>query len=85
MGKDMLQLAHTHTQIEQTKMSFTGGCDTHTRGQASLDRSEMEANDIIEKSDYAAYSATIHCQNGDTADCANQTAVEPILGKYNET
>jgi len=66
-------------------MSFTGGCDTNTRGQASLDRSEMEANDIYEKSDYSTYSGSIHCQNGDTADCPNQAAVEPILGKYSKS
>lgn len=60
----------------------TGGCDKETRGQASLDRSEMEASKIYNNNDYTTYSASIHCQNGDTPHCANQAAVAPILGKY---
>jgi len=63
-------------------MSFQGGCDTETRGQASLDRSVMESEGIQNRSDYSAYSASIHCTNGDSPDCAAQNAVEPILGKY---
>ena len=63
-------------------MSYTGGCDTNTRGQASLDRSVMESDGIFNSADYSAYSASIHCQNGDTSDCLNQSNVEPILGKY---
>jgi hypothetical protein len=59
-------------------------CTKDTRGQAALDRAEMEKDNIYNKDDYSAYSDTIHCPNGDTADCPNQKAVEPILGKYTE-
>lgn len=65
-------------------MSYSGGCDKSTRGQASLDRSEMESSGAYNKSDYSAYSATIHCQSGNTSECTNQTNVTPILGKYTE-
>ena len=61
---------------------YTGGCDTATRGQSSLDRSAMERENITNKEDYKAYSNSIHCQNGKTSDCDNQKNVEPILGKY---
>lgn len=63
-------------------MNKQGGCDKDTRGQASIDRSNMEASNTRNSSDYKAYSATIHCQNGNTSNCSNQKNVEPILGKY---
>jgi hypothetical protein len=59
-------------------------CSTDTRGQASLDRSEMETHNIQNGSDYSAYSGSIHCQNGNTDNCSNADAVAPILGKYTQ-
>jgi hypothetical protein len=63
-------------------MSKSGGCDKATRGQASLDRSKMEAKGIQNKQDYSAYSGTLHCTKGDTSNCQKQQTVTPILGKY---
>ena len=57
-------------------------CTKDVRGQASIDRSTMEARNIRNGSDYKAYSETLHCQNGNTSHCSNQKNVEPILGKY---
>ena len=65
-------------------MSYTGGCDQDTRGQASLDRSAMESEKIYDSSAYQAYSATIHCPNGDDSNCSRQETVQPFLGKYSE-
>jgi hypothetical protein len=42
----------------------------------------MESQGVYNSADYSAYSAAVHCPNGNDSNCANQTAVEPILGKY---
>lgn len=63
-------------------MEKTGGCDLEVRGQASLERSAMERDDIYDRETYSALSAVIHCQNGDNSDCSNQEAAAAHLGKY---
>jgi hypothetical protein len=75
-----IQDERSRTKLKQ--MSYTGGCDKETRGQASLDRSAMESSKVYNTTDYKAYSATIHCTKGKTSDCAKQTNVTPMLGKY---
>ena len=62
--------------------TYTGGCDTNTRGQASLDRSAMESSKISDSSAYKAYSNVVHCPNGNTSNCPNTTNVASHLGKY---
>lgn len=62
-----------------------GGCDVETRGQASLDRSIMESENIFNHNDYRAYSEVIHCKNTNNDHDGGDAAtinVEPILGKY---
>ena len=65
-------------------LNLTGLCSISVRGQASLDRSNMEEEKIFDNErnkDYKEYCSIVHCRSNEYF-CENTINNLKILGKY---